>query len=128
MKRSAILAVALAQAVISASGQNAESQKSCASPCKTEAESGLAELRLQIDSLDSEIIDLLAKRMQVCLAVGKYKKEHGIAVVQSNRYNEIVEKRGKQGTAKGLGEEFVRQLVELIHGESVRQQQEITGK
>ncbi len=128
MKRSAILAVALAQAVISASGQNTESQKACASPCKTEAESGLTELRLQIDSLDSEIIDLLAKRMQVCLAVGKYKKEHGIAVVQSNRYNEIVEKRGKQGAAKGLGEEFVKQLVELIHGESVRQQQEITGK
>lgn len=80
---------------------------------------------MQIDSIDNEIIDLLAKRMKVCLVVGQYKKEHGISVVQSNRYNEIVEKRSKQGTEKGLSEDFVKQIVELIHSESVRQQRNL---
>ncbi len=129
MKRTIILAAILALTCISASAQNAGSPNM---PITTnnvvDAECELKELRMQIDSIDNEIIDLLAKRMQVCLAVGRYKKEHGLAVVQSNRYNEIVEKRSKLGTEKGLSEDFVKQIVELIHTESVRQQQEITGK
>ncbi len=129
MKRTIILAAILALTCISTSAQNAGSPNT---PITTnnvvDAECELKELRMQIDSIDNEIIDLLAKRMQVCLAVGRYKKEHGLAVVQSNRYNEIVEKRSKLGTEKGLSEDFVKQIVELIHTESVRQQQEITGK
>ncbi len=114
---------------ISASSQNFGCEKaSNTSRDATEAERRLKDLRQQIDSLDSEIIETLAQRMHICLAVGKYKKEHGLAVVQSNRYNEIVEKRSRLGTAKGLGVDFTKQLVELIHCESVRQQREITAR
>jgi len=123
MKRTVILAIALALTGISASAQNAGCPNVPVTTSNVvDTVCGLKDMRLQIDSLDNEIIDLLAKRMQVCLAVGKYKKEHGFAVVQPNRYNEILEKRSKLGTAKGLGEDFVKQIFELIHTESVRQQ------
>lgn len=128
-KKNSALTAALAMAAISASSQNFGCEKaSNTSRDATEAERRLKDLRQQIDSLDSEIIETLAQRMHICLAVGKYKKEHGLAVVQSNRYNEIVEKRSRLGTAKGLGEDFTKQLVELIHRESVRQQREITAR
>ncbi len=90
--------------------------------------SGLAPMRLQIDSLDNQLVEILARRMQVCLAVGEYKKQHGIAVVQNNRYKELVERLCKQGKDAGLSEKFVRKLMKLIHDESVRGQQSLMEK
>ena len=85
----------------------------------------LAELRKQIDECDESLIQELAKRMRVAREIGTYKKEHNMAIVQTGRYNEILEKRGSQGALCGLGTEFVRIVFEAIHSESVRQQLEI---
>lgn len=86
---------------------------------------GLKELRQQIDSLDNELMRTLANRMEVCVAVGKYKKEHKIAVVQTNRFSELVERLCKDGTAMGLSEDFIVKIMNLIHEESVRQQKQL---
>jgi len=88
----------------------------------------LSELRKQIDECDDNIIQVLAKRMRVAREIGTYKKEHGMTIVQTGRYNEILEKRGSQGTLCGLGSDFVRAVFEAIHSESVRQQLEILNK
>ena len=55
---------------------------------------GISQLRSQIDDLDNQLMDLLAKRMRVCREIGQYKKEHHMTVVQTGRYNEILDKRG----------------------------------
>ena len=89
---------------------------------------GLSQLRKQIDELDNEIMDVLAKRMKVCRDIGRYKKEHNMTVLQTNRYNEILNKRGAQGTLTGMDAEFVAHVFESIHEESVRQQMEIINK
>ena len=89
---------------------------------------GITQLRHQIDELDNQLMDLLAKRMRVCREIGQYKKEHNMTVLQTNRYNEILEKRGAQGALCGMGAEFVAQVFEHIHEESVRQQIEIINK
>ena len=75
-----------------------------------------------------QLMDLLAKRMQVCRQIGEYKKEHNMTVLQASRYNEILEKRGVQGTLTGMAAEFVAKVFESIHEESVRQQIEIVNK
>ena len=85
----------------------------------------LGKLRLRIDSLDNELIQILAKRIKVCLAVGEYKKEHRMAVIQSNRYNELVKRLCEQGKEVGLAEQFVKEIMDTIHKESVRQQKEL---
>lgn len=89
---------------------------------------GINQLRRQIDELDNQIMDILAKRMRVCREIGQYKKEHNMTVLQAARYNEILEKRGAQGALCGMSAEFVAHVFELIHEESVRQQIEIVNQ
>lgn len=89
---------------------------------------GIVMLRKQIDDLDNELMDLLSKRMRVCREIGQYKKEHNMTVFQANRYNEILEKRGAQGSLLGMDPEFIANVFEGIHEESVRQQMEIINK
>lgn len=89
---------------------------------------GIDQLRKQIDELDNEVMQLLAKRMRVCREIGQYKKEHNMTVLQTGRYNEILDKRGAQGALCGMSDEFTRQIFEHIHEESVRQQLEIINK
>ena len=89
---------------------------------------GLTQMRKQIDELDNQIMDILAKRMRVCREIGHYKKEHNMTVLQASRYNEILNKRGVQGTLCGMAPDFVAKVFESIHEESVRQQIEIINK
>ncbi len=85
-------------------------------------------LRKQIDEIDDAIIDSIAKRMRISREIGQYKKEHGMTVVQTSRYNEILEKRGAQGSLLGIGADCVKQIFESIHEESVRQQIEVINQ
>jgi chorismate mutase len=49
-------------------------------------------------------------------------------VLQTGRYNEILDKRGAQGSLLGMSDQFAKQIFEHIHEESVRQQLEIVNK
>ena len=89
---------------------------------------GISQLRSQIDELDNQLMELLAKRMRICREIGQYKKEHNMTILQAARYNEILEKRGAQGTLCGMGSDFVIKVFENIHEESVRQQMEIINQ
>ncbi len=82
-------------------------------------------LRQQIDRIDNELLDILAKRMGVCRDIGRYKKEHRMSVVQAGRYNDIIRSRVKAGEDMGMGAEFMKTIMLAIHDESVRQQIEI---
>ena len=86
---------------------------------------GINMLRKQVDELDNELMNLLSKRMRVCREIGPYKKEHNMTVFQANRYSEILDKRGAQGSLLGMSPEFIAQVFESVHEESVRQQVEI---
>lgn len=70
----------------------------------------------------------LAKRMRVAREIGTFKKEHDMTILQTGRYNEILDKRGSQGVLLGVDSEFIKKVFELIHEESVRQQMEIINK
>lgn len=77
-------------------------------------------LRGQIDEIDEQLLTLLAKRMRISREIGTFKKEHNMPVLQSGRYNEILEKREKMGAAMDLNGEFVNAIMKSIHEESVR--------
>lgn len=85
----------------------------------------LEALRKQIDEIDNQLLELLARRMRVCREIGTYKKEHNLTVVQTARYSEILEKRGAQASLCGMSDSFIRDVFEHIHEESVAQQIEI---
>ena len=94
----------------------------------THTTESLNELRKQIDECDNDLIQLLAKRMRVCREIGTYKKEHGVNILQTGRYNEILDKRGAQGVLCGMDQDFIKKVFEAIHEESVRQQMEIINR
>ena len=82
----------------------------------------LADLRMQIDNIDNDLLEMLSKRMRISREIGTFKKEHNMPVLQANRYDEIMQKRVILGESMGMSPEFVTKILEAIHEESVRQQ------
>ena len=72
-------------------------------------------LRAEIDELDERLWDTIAARMEVSKRIGEWKKEHGVAALQPERYKEIVERIKEKG-------EWALRIWEQIHEESLRQQ------
>lgn len=84
----------------------------------------LDELRQRLDAIDGELLDLLARRMDVSREIGQYKKEHGMSVVQPERYSDLIKNRVEMAEGLKLGKKFVQTILADIHEESVRQQLE----
>jgi len=82
-------------------------------------------LRQLMDSLDAEIIDLLAKRMELSEQMGEVKKLCNMTAFQPARWREIVETRSERAQSHLLTKEFIVELYEKIHHESIRKQLEI---
>jgi len=79
-------------------------------------------LRQLMDTLDAEIIDLLAKRMELSEQMGEVKKLCNMTAYQPVRWREIVETRSERAQSHLLTKEFIVELYEKIHHESIRRQ------
>lgn len=88
----------------------------------------LAALRDKIDRLDEEILTKLAARMKISEVLGQYKRDNNVTVLQVKRWEEIVASRMAIGKALGLSEEFTRELLKLIHIESIQIQTEVMNR
>ena len=84
--------------------------------------------RLNIDELDSKIIDVLAKRMKIADDIGRLKKDRNVAVLQNKRWVEILDKMILQGNEKGLSEDFIMSIFKAIHEESISHQQNVINR
>ena len=85
----------------------------------------LEKLRNQINHLDDELMQLLSQRMKVAEKIGQYKKENNITILQTNRWNEILERAVKQGEKVGLSKEFITKYLDAVHLESINHQTKI---
>jgi len=88
-------------------------------------ENKLEMLRSRIDSLDSELLEVLSSRMDIVREIGKYKKENNVTALQINRWAQLMEDRVKLGQKLNLNKTFTQILFQLIHEDSVRMQTEI---
>jgi len=80
----------------------------------------LDNLREQINHLDEELLALISNRMNVAKEIGEIKKTNKITVLQSSRYNEIIERAISKGEKVGLSNDFIKMYLEAIHIESIR--------
>lgn len=87
--------------------------------------SKLEQLRKQIDVIDDELMHLFSSRMNVSTEIGQYKKENGIAILQSGRWQEILDKFIQKGANNKLSEEFVTKIIKAIHDESISVQENV---
>ena len=85
----------------------------------------LGELRQQIDVFDEHLLDLLEKRMKVAETIGQYKKANNITILQSTRWDEIINRVMIKTKAKGLSAEFIDTIFKAIHQESINHQMKI---
>jgi chorismate mutase len=82
-------------------------------------------LRQQMDSIDMEVVELLARRMELSEDIGTVKKDCNMTAYQLDRWREIVETRGEKAEKLHLSREFIVALYQLIHDESIKKQLEI---
>ncbi|GAA3938393.1 chorismate mutase [Hymenobacter algoricola] len=85
----------------------------------------LAGLREQINQIDAEIIQLLGRRMGVAEKIGQYKKENDITILQTSRWNQVLEQAQRQGSSVGLTPGFVEQYLAAVHLESIGRQNQV---
>lgn len=108
-----VLKIILSSLVLRNSEQNTES---------------LQQLRQQIDRVDTDLLDLYNRRMEISREIGKYKKEHSMPVVQESRYDDLIKSRVAAAVQMGMSPDFMKTVLQAIHEESVRQQIEILNK
>lgn len=82
-------------------------------------------LRAEIDSLDFELLDILKQRMDLAIEVAKIKKEKNIPILQIKRLDEMIRKRLEKIKDSKLDKEFIKDIFESIHQESIRIQNEV---
>ena len=85
----------------------------------------LAMLREQINQLDDELMTILGQRMKIADKIGAYKRENDITILQTNRWNEILEKAFLKGEQLGLSKDFVTKYFGAVHIESINHQNAI---
>jgi len=91
----------------------------------TDFKNHLEDLREKIDVIDFQLLELLNHRMKYVDEIGEYKRQNNVAVLQLRRWGRILESRLDQAHKAGLSEEFIKQMLELIHKESIARQTEI---
>lgn len=82
----------------------------------------LEELRAVIDKLDTQLLDVLAQRMEVSRQIGALKERGGLTIYQPNRWDQLVKSRTRIGKGKNLSEAFIFDLFQAIHQESIATQ------
>jgi len=82
----------------------------------------LDNFRKQVHTLDSELFDILMKRMQISEEIGRFKKEHNITILQEEHWKKLLESRLQMAKTLNLSDDFVRSILDAIHLESITRQ------
>jgi chorismate mutase len=90
-----------------------------------EYHAALEKLRQQINQLDDELMEILSKRMRIAELIGNYKRANNITILQTNRWNEIIERAFQKGDKLGLSKEFITRYFDAVHMESINHQRKI---
>ena len=88
----------------------------------------LEKLRQQINHLDDELMQILGQRMKIAEKIGLYKKENNITILQTNRWNQILERAFAKGEKLGLSKEFITKYFDAVHMESINHQNKIMNE
>lgn len=87
------------------------------------AKQALAPLREQIDSIDSELVALLAKRAQVTAQVGKIKQQFALPVYVPEREQALLSARRSQAETLGVSADLTEDVLRRIMRESYQTQE-----
>ncbi len=78
--------------------------------------------RREINYLDENLIHLLDKRAKLSLEIGRLKRTNNKAILQEKRWGEVLSRNVGIAQERNLNVDYISQLFELIHQESIRLQ------
>lgn len=85
-------------------------------------ESALNQFRLEIDELDSQLVELLKKRTSLTCKIGQYKSEAGLPVYVPSRENAMLEKRRAEAQESGVSPDLIEDILRRVIRESYQSQ------
>lgn len=88
----------------------------------------LEKYRDQIDSIDTQLIQLLAQRMNIIEEIGEYKFENNMTILQLKQWEKVRERGVELGNSLGISEKFITQLLRMIHKEAILKQNEVMNR
>ena len=87
-----------------------------------EASAAIDDLRTGIDRIDAALVDLLAERMSISESIGRIKERSGLTVLQTGRWNSVLERVKTLAKEKDLDEDFITEIFTTIHRASMERQ------
>jgi chorismate mutase/prephenate dehydrogenase len=78
----------------------------------------LNELRVQIDAVDKQILDLLAQRLSLVEKVGEVKSEHGLPIYAPDREAAMLASRRDEAEKKGVPPQLIEDILRRTMRES----------
>ena len=88
----------------------------------------LMHLREQINQVDDELLLLLGQRMKLADKIGEYKCDNNITILQTSRWNEILDRAFIKGENLGLSREFIIRYFNAVHMESINHQNNVMNR
>ncbi len=92
------------------------------------ASEAILKIRASIDQLDEQILHLIDTRMDLSEKIGQLKKQENLSIFQPARWDNMIKKAIRLGKEKQLSEQFVRQLLDAIHLESIEHQSKVMNQ
>lgn len=81
-----------------------------------------------IDELDRDLCGILAKRFEIVADIAAYKKGKNISLLQIERWQQVMENVLHQCEQKQMNKAFMQKLMEVLHEETIKIQEEILKK
>lgn len=94
-------------------------------PADTINQSELEYLRKEMDMLDDQLIRILVDRMKLSQAIGHYKRENNMTILQTNRWREVFDKYVSRAEKEALSQDFIARIIKAVHDESINEQARI---
>ncbi|MDR2126447.1 MAG: chorismate mutase [Prevotellaceae bacterium] len=88
-------------------------------------EYSLSKFRSEIDQIDSDLFELLSRRMKLAEEIGRIKLTCNVSIYQEQRWKNIVERIISRAKRLNLSEAFIRSILDAVHSESINRQNEV---
>ena len=95
-------------------------KKDC--PMDVDFEKEIEFLRDKLNIVDQELLKVLKMRMDIIDEIGRLKKKNNVTAFQVVRMNEMLEEYREQAENFNLGKDYVEEVYNIIHNQSVKRQ------
>ena len=85
----------------------------------------IKKLRDAIDALDKDLLKNVSNRMQLVKKVGALKKKNNVEVLQTNRWQQLLDSRMSWSKEMEMSPEEIKAVFETLHTISVNRQKDI---